>query len=80
MPRGMFSGIQPCGPSATRSRGVARSSQSQARTADFAAFLAAAATGGEPLVGGEDGLLALRTAISITDQVSNSRERFSRTP
>ena len=54
--------------------------QGDALRAEIAAFLAAAATGGEPLVGGEDGLLALRTAISITDQVSNSRERFSRTP
>ncbi len=41
------------------------------------AFLLAVATGRAPLVTGEDGLLALRTAVSITDQVASSMRKFS---
>jgi hypothetical protein len=31
-------------------------------------------------VTGEDGLLALRTAVSITEQVASSMRKFSREP
>lgn len=51
--------------------------QGDALKAEIEAFLYAAASGTEPAVTGEDGLLALRTAISITDQVASSRRQFS---
>ncbi len=51
--------------------------QGDALKAEIEAFLEAAATGGPPLVTGEDGLLALRTAVSIAEQVENSRAGFS---
>ncbi len=47
--------------------------QGDALKAEIEAFLKAAATGGAPAVSGEDGLLALRTAISIAEQVESSR-------
>ncbi len=50
--------------------------QGDALKAEIEAFLAAAATGTAPAVSGEDGLAALRTAVSITEQVARSRERF----
>jgi predicted dehydrogenase len=51
--------------------------QGDALRAEIAAFLAAAANGGTPPVSGEDGLLALRTAISITEQVASSMRQFA---
>jgi predicted dehydrogenase len=51
--------------------------QGDALKAEIEAFLHAAATGGAAAVTGEDGLLALRTAVSITDQVAKSRRRFA---
>jgi predicted dehydrogenase len=48
-----------------------------ALNAEIEAFLHAAATGGAAPVTGEDGLLALRTAVSITDQVAKSRRQFA---
>jgi predicted dehydrogenase len=51
--------------------------QGDALKEEIAAFLAAAATGSVPLVSGEDGLLALRTAVSIAEQVADSRSRFA---
>jgi predicted dehydrogenase len=51
--------------------------QGDALKAEIEAFLRAVATGEPPPVTGEDGLLALRTAISINEQVANSRARFS---
>ena len=50
--------------------------QGDALKAEIEAFLAAAATGTAPAVSGEEGLAALRTAVSITEQVARSRERF----
>jgi predicted dehydrogenase len=47
--------------------------QGDALRDEIAAFLRAAATGSAPAVSGEDGLLALRTAISITEQVARPR-------
>lgn len=47
--------------------------QSDALNAEIEAFLQAAATGGKPQVSGEDGLLALRTALSIKEQVVKTR-------
>ena len=47
--------------------------QGDALKAEIEAFLDAAATGRPPPVTGEDGLLALRTAVSITEQVESSR-------
>jgi predicted dehydrogenase len=47
--------------------------QGDALNAEIEAFLDAAATGRPPAVSGEDGLLALRTAISIAEQVESSR-------
>jgi predicted dehydrogenase len=44
---------------------------------EIGAFLASAADGSEPLVSGADGLLALRTAVGIAEQVENSRGRFA---
>jgi predicted dehydrogenase len=51
--------------------------QGDALQTEIEAFLLAAATGQAPPVTGEDGLLALRTAVSITDQVANSMRQFS---
>src|ERR1700678_582445 len=51
--------------------------QGDALKAEIEAFLAAVANGRPPPVTGEDGLLALRTAVSIAEQVENSRRRFS---
>ena len=46
--------------------------QGDALKAEIEAFLNAAATGQPPPVSGEEGLLALRTALSITEQVASS--------
>ena len=51
--------------------------QGDALKDQIAAFLDAAASGSAPAVSGEDGLLALRTAVSIAEQVASSRRRFS---
>ena len=51
--------------------------QGDALKAEIIAFLEAAASGSAPPVSGEDGLLALRTAVSITEQVASSRRQFS---
>src|ERR1700688_1974008 len=51
--------------------------QGDALKEEIAAFLDSAATGSAPQVGGEDGLLALRTAVSIAEQVASSQRRFS---
>jgi len=51
--------------------------QGDALNEEIAAFLEAAATGQPPPVSGEDGLLALRTAVSIAQQVAGSRAAFS---
>jgi predicted dehydrogenase len=51
--------------------------QGDALKAEIAAFLDSVATGAAPAVSGEDGLLALRTAVSITEQVASSRKQFS---
>jgi predicted dehydrogenase len=51
--------------------------QGDALKDEIAAFLESAATGRPPPVSGEDGLLALRTAVSIAEQVASSRRRFS---
>jgi len=51
--------------------------QGDALKDEICAFLHAAASGGAAQVSGEDGLLALRTALSITEQVANSRRKFS---
>lgn len=51
--------------------------QGDALKAEIEAFLEAAATGNAPPVTGEDGLLALRTALSITEQVASSMRRFA---
>ncbi len=51
--------------------------QGDALKAEIEAFLEAATTGGTPLVSGEDGLLALRTAVSISEQVASSMRKFS---
>ncbi len=51
--------------------------QGDALRAEIEAFLGAAASGGAPAVSGEDGLLALRTAVSITEQVADSMRKFS---
>jgi len=51
--------------------------QGDALKAEIEAFLEAAATGSAPAVSGDDGLLALRTAVSIAEQVTNSRGKFS---
>jgi predicted dehydrogenase len=50
--------------------------QGDALKEEICAFLHAAATGGAAQVSGEDGLLALRTAVSITEQVASSRRQF----
>jgi predicted dehydrogenase len=51
--------------------------QGDAIKTEIEAFLHAAATGTPPPVSGEDGLLALRTAVSIAAQVENSRRQFA---
>jgi predicted dehydrogenase len=51
--------------------------QGDALRAEIEAFLAAAESGSAPAVSGEDGLLALSTAITITEQVAASRRQFS---
>ena len=51
--------------------------QGDALKAEIIAFLESVATGCAPAVSGEDGLLALRTAVSIAEQVASSRRRFS---
>jgi predicted dehydrogenase len=51
--------------------------QGDALKAEIEAFLEAAATGCAPPVTGEDGLLALRTAVSITEQVASSMRKFA---
>jgi predicted dehydrogenase len=51
--------------------------QGDALRSEIEAFLGAVANGGPPPVTGEDGLLALSTAVSITEQVENSMRKFS---
>jgi predicted dehydrogenase len=51
--------------------------QGDALKVEIEAFLQAAASGDAPPVTGEDGLLALSTAVSITEQVANSRRQFA---
>jgi predicted dehydrogenase len=51
--------------------------QGDAIRSEIEAFLHAAATGTAPPVTGADGLLALRTAVSIAEQVASSRRQFS---
>src|ERR1700691_1458441 len=51
--------------------------QGDAIKTEIEAFLHAAATGTAPPVTGEDGLLALRTAVNIAEQVASSRRQFS---
>jgi predicted dehydrogenase len=51
--------------------------QGDALKAEIEAFLAAVANGQPPPVTGEDGLLALRTAVSIGEQVLSSMQKFS---
>ncbi len=51
--------------------------QGDALKDEISAFLHAAATGGTAQVTGEDGLLALRTALTITEQVADSRRKFA---
>jgi predicted dehydrogenase len=51
--------------------------QGDALKTEIEAFLQAVATGEPPPVTGEDGLLALRTAVSITEQVAASVRMFA---
>lgn len=51
--------------------------QGDALNSEIQAFLEAVATGRPPPVSGEDGLLALSTAVSITEQVANSMRKFA---
>ena len=51
--------------------------QGDALKSEIEAFLEAVATGRPPPVTGADGLLALRTAVSIGEQVANSMQKFS---
>ena len=51
--------------------------QGDALKEEIVAFLDSATTGRPPAVSGEDGLLALRTAVSIAEQVANSRRQFA---
>jgi predicted dehydrogenase len=51
--------------------------QGDALKDEIVAFLESATTGRAPQVGGEDGLLALRTAVTIAEQVANSRRQFA---
>jgi predicted dehydrogenase len=50
--------------------------QGDALRDEITAFLACVTTGSPPPVSGEDGLLALRTAVEIAEQVASSRKRF----
>ena len=51
--------------------------QGDALNDEIKAFLDSAASGGAAAVSGEDGLLALRTALTITEQVQRSVAKFS---
>jgi len=51
--------------------------QGDALKTEIEAFLQAVASGEAPPVTGEDGLLALRTAVSITEQVASSVRKFA---
>jgi predicted dehydrogenase len=51
--------------------------QGDALKAEIEAFLAAVANRRPPPVTGEDGLLALRTAVNIGEQVASSMRKFS---
>jgi predicted dehydrogenase len=51
--------------------------QGDALKEEIQAFLEAVATGRPPPVTGEDGLAALRTAVTIAEQVASSRRQFS---
>jgi predicted dehydrogenase len=51
--------------------------QGDALKSEIEAFLEAVASGRPPPVTGEDGLLALGTAVSIAEQVANSMKKFS---
>jgi predicted dehydrogenase len=51
--------------------------QGDALKSEIEAFLQAVDIGGPPAVSGEDGLLALRTAVSIAVQVASSMRKFS---
>jgi predicted dehydrogenase len=51
--------------------------QGDALKSEIEAFLSAIATGLAPPVTGEDGLLALSTAVSIAEQVASSMAKFS---
>jgi predicted dehydrogenase len=51
--------------------------QGDALKEEIQAFLDAVATGRPPPVTGEDGLLALRTAVNITEQVASSMAKFA---
>ena len=51
--------------------------QGDALKSEIEAFLQAVATGSAPPVTGEDGLLALRTAVNIAEQVTNSMSKFA---
>ncbi len=54
--------------------------QGDALKAEIEAFLDAAASGRPPPVSGEDGLKALRTAVTIAEQVASSRAGFAVKP
>jgi len=54
--------------------------QGDALGAEIAAFIGAIEHGRAAPVSGEDGLLALRTALSITEQVASSRAAFAAAP
>ncbi len=54
--------------------------QGDALKAEIEAFLDAAASGRPPQVSGEDGLKALRTAVTIAEQVASSRAGFAANP
>ena len=54
--------------------------QGDALKAEIEAFLDAAASGRPPPVSGEDGLKALRTAVTIAEQVASSRAGFAANP
>ncbi len=54
--------------------------QGDALMSEVQAFLQAVESGTEPPVSGEDGLAALRMAISITEQVESSRRQFAAAP
>jgi predicted dehydrogenase len=51
--------------------------QGDALNDEIKAFLDSAMSGGAAAVSGEDGLLALRTALTITEQVQRSVAKFS---